>query len=166
MKVVQLISSEGFYGAESMLLSLAEAQLRAGMQPVLAVFEDARTARVQAGGIAEKAAERGIETHLVPCGGRIDLSVVGRLRRLLKQQRADVLHCHGYKADWYGFAAARRFRIPLVSTCHNWPDRRMTMRAYAAADRLVLRWFDQVTTPSKNVASILDTPVYRATESL
>ncbi|HME05713.1 MAG TPA: glycosyltransferase family 4 protein [Bryobacteraceae bacterium] len=156
MKVIQLISSEGFYGAESMLLTLAEAQLRAGIRPVVAVFDDARKRDDQAEGIGAKAAERGIETHPIPCAGRIDLSTAGHLRRLLKQQRPSVLHCHGYKADWYGFAAAQRLRIPLVSTCHNWPDRRLTMRAYAAADRLVLRWFDQVTTPSKNVASILE----------
>jgi glycosyltransferase involved in cell wall biosynthesis len=66
-----------------------------------------------------------------------------------------LLHCHGYKADTYGFAAAWRRGIPLISTCHNWPDRRLSMRAYAVLDRFVLRWFDQVTTPSKYVAATL-----------
>jgi glycosyltransferase involved in cell wall biosynthesis len=43
----------------------------------------------------------------------------------------------------------------LVSTCHNWSDRRLTMRLYAALDRLVLRSFDRVTTPSPVVAGVL-----------
>jgi glycosyltransferase involved in cell wall biosynthesis len=74
---------------------------------------------------------------------------------LLREQRPDILHCHGYKADIYGFAAARGLGIALVSTCHSWPDRRIIMRAYAATDKFILRWFDQVTTPSSEVAAIL-----------
>jgi glycosyltransferase involved in cell wall biosynthesis len=154
MTVMQLISSEGFYGAESMLVTLAEAQQRAGVRASIAVFDDARVAVPD--GVAEKAAALGIETHQIPCSGRVDLSAVHSLRALLKQQHADILHCHGYKADLYGLAAARRHGIALVSTCHNWPDRRPVMRAYAAADRFALRWFDHVTTPSQQVARILE----------
>jgi len=154
MNVVQLISSEGFYGAESMLLSLAEAQLRAGMRTTVAVFDDSRADARE--GIVEKAVECGIETRRIPCAGRVDWSAVGHIRQLLEHKQASVLHCHGYKADVYGYAAARHLRISLISTCHNWPDQRLTMRAYAAADRLILRRFDQVATPSRQVASILE----------
>lgn len=153
MNVVQLISSEGFYGAESMLVTLAQAQMRAGLRTTLAVFDDTRTD----GGneVAEKAGERGIETRRISCAGRFDRRCVNSLRQLLEQQQADILHCHGYKADLYGFAATRLYRVPLVSTCHNWPDRRFIMRAYAVSDRFALRGFDQVTTPARQVAEIL-----------
>lgn len=154
MKVVQLISSEGFYGAESMLLSLAEAQASNGLQTTVAVFADKRIAAYPE--VAAKAVERGIDTRIVACAGRADWNAVEEIRELMEELDASVLHCHGYKADLYGFAASLRHRIPLVSTCHNWPDRRPSMRAYAAADRLVLRWFDQVTTPSRQVASVLE----------
>ncbi len=151
MRVLHLISSGGFYGAESMLLALAEAQSRAGLRPVVGVFLDEREPHVE---LFDRAAGLGIEAHLIPCACRWDQSAVDYIRALL-ERRVTLLHCHGYKADVYGFAAAWRRKIPLVSTCHNWPDRRLSMRAYAVLDRVVLRWFDQVTTPSAHVAALL-----------
>jgi len=153
VRVIQLISTEGFYGAESMLVTLAVAHQRTGIRTSLAVFEDTRVC--ERASISEKAEERGILTHPIPCTGRWDVTAARCIRRLLEQERPDILHCHGYKADLYGFAAARGLGIALVSTCHSWPDRRAIMRAYAAADRFILRWFDQVTTPSAEVAEIV-----------
>jgi glycosyltransferase involved in cell wall biosynthesis len=153
MRVIQLISTEGYYGAESMLVTLAEAHQRIGIRTSIAVFEDTRVS--PRASISTKAGERGIATHAIPCSSRWDITTVRCIRRLLMEERPDILHCHGYKADLYGFAAARGLGIALVSTCHSWPDRRVIMRAYAAADRLILRWFDQVTTPSSEVAAIL-----------
>lgn len=151
MTVLHLISSGGFYGAESMLLSLAEAQSRAGLRPIVGVFLDDRDPHIE---LFERAAQLGIKAHLIPCAGRWDLRAIEHIRILLDRQ-VTLLHCHGYKADLYGFAAAWRGKVPLISTCHNWPDRRLSMRAYAALDRFVLRWFDHVTTPSRHVAAML-----------
>jgi glycosyltransferase involved in cell wall biosynthesis len=151
MRVLHLISSGGFYGAESMLLALAEAQSRAGLRPVVGVFLDEREPHVE---LFDRAAGLGIEAHLIPCAGRWDQSAVDYIRALL-ERRVTLLHCHGYKADVYGFGAAGRRRIPLIATCHNWPDKRISMRAYAMLDRFILGWFDQVTTPSGYVAATL-----------
>lgn len=151
MRVLHLISSGGFYGAESMLLALAEAQSRAGLRPVVGVFLDEREPHVE---LFDRAAGLGIEAHLIPCAGRWDQSAVDYIRALL-ERRVTLLHCHGYKADVYGFAAAWRRMIPLIATCHNWPDKRLSMRAYAVLDRFILRWFDQATTPSGYVAATL-----------
>ena len=152
MTILQLISSEGMYGAENMLLSLSAALTTCGHRVIVAVFEDSRNAHVE---LAVAAQTRGFETVRIPCSGRWDSQAIKRLRALLDQYGVDVLHAHGYKADLYGFAAARGRRVALVSTCHNWPDPRLLMRAYAVLDRLVLRRFAAVTTPSASVARIL-----------
>ena len=68
----------------------------------------------------------------------------------------DVVHAHGYKADFYAAAAVWPRRTALVATCHNWPNKRPSMRAYAALDRLVLRSFDEVATASPFVAGTLE----------
>lgn len=151
MRVLHLISSGGFYGAESMLLSLAEAQSRAGLRPIVGVFLNDRDPHVE---LFDRAVRLGIEAHLIPCVGRWDRWAVDHIRAL-RDRRGALLHCHGYKADIYGFVAAWSGKNTLISTCHNWPDRRLSMRAYAMLDRFVLRWFDQVTTPSKYVAATL-----------
>jgi glycosyltransferase involved in cell wall biosynthesis len=80
---------------------------------------------------------------------------VSRIRELLVKHNVDVLHPHGYKADLYAYAAAWPKRVALLATSHNWPNKRWSMRAYAALDRLVLGRFDEVVVVSDVVANTL-----------
>ena len=89
MNVLQLISSEGFYGAENMLLSLANAQLRAGMRTTIAVFDDPRVGPHT--GIADKALDLGIETTRIACKGRERLRQPSFITAYLQQRRPRVL---------------------------------------------------------------------------
>lgn len=152
MTVLQLISSQGYYGAESMLVELAGALSRLGCEAIVGVFRDRRFPHTEVG---EEARRRGLSVEIVGCDGRWDLGAVRRLRRLLTERRVDVIHAHGYKANLYALAAAWPNRTALLATCHNWPNRLLTMRAYAMLDRLVLRGFDRVATASPIVAGIL-----------
>lgn len=150
--IFHLISSEGYYGAEQMLLSLAGGCQSEGMRCVIGVFEDARTPHVE---VAVEAERRGFQVERIPCSGRIDSKAAGMIRRLLKRHSPSVLHAHGYKADLYAWASSMGRRYALVSTCHNWPDPRPLMRVYAGADRLALRSFDAIAAVSQSVAGKL-----------
>lgn len=150
--ILQLISSEGYYGAESMLLALARTLPGLGCRSLVGVFRDARS---HAGELEKRAAQSGLQVEAVACSGRWDWKTVGRIRELVEAHGVDVLHSHGYKADVYGAVAAWPDRVALVATCHNWPSRLPSMRAYAAIDRLALRHFDRVATASGPVAEIL-----------
>jgi glycosyltransferase involved in cell wall biosynthesis len=150
--ILQLISSEGYYGAESMLLALARTLPALGCGSIVGAFRDARAGH---GELERRAARLGLQVETVPCAGRWDRETVGHIRKLVEAHGVDVLHTHGYKADVYGYAAAWPNRVALVATCHNWPSRLPSMRAYAAIDRLVLRHFDRVATASGAVAEIL-----------
>jgi glycosyltransferase involved in cell wall biosynthesis len=152
MTILQLISSEGFYGAESMLSNLARALTRLGCSPIVGAFKDARNPHIE---VAEAASRAQIRVQILPCEGRWDTSTVRNIRKILEECSVDVLHTHGYKADLYGYVASRSLKVARVSTCHNWPDPKRLMQAYASLNRLVLRAFDEVTTPSPQVAEIL-----------
>ena len=152
MTILQLISSQGYYGAESMLLALARALPALGCRSIVGVFRDARASHSE---LETRAAQLGLQVETVPCAGRWDWKAVGHIRKLAEARGVDVLHTHGYKADVYGYAAAWPNRMALVATCHNWPSRLPSMRAYAAIDRLALRRFDRVATASGPVAEIL-----------
>jgi glycosyltransferase involved in cell wall biosynthesis len=152
VNILQLISSEGYYGAESMLLALARTLPALGCGSIVGVFRDSRS---YCGELERRAAQLGLQVETVPCAGRWDWKTVGRLRELVEAHDVDVLHTHGYKADVYGYAAARPNRVALVATSHNWPSRLWSMRAYAAIDRLALRHFDRVATASGPVVEIL-----------
>jgi glycosyltransferase involved in cell wall biosynthesis len=152
MTIFQLISSAGYYGAESMLLALARTLPGLGCRSIVGVFRDARSHH---GELETRAMQLGLQVETVPCAGRWDWKTAGRVRELVETHGVDVLHTHGYKADVYGYAAAWRNRVALVATCHNWPSRLPSMRAYAAIDRLALRHFDRVATASGPVTDIL-----------
>ncbi|MBS1824078.1 MAG: glycosyltransferase family 4 protein [Acidobacteria bacterium] len=152
MTVLHLISSGGYYGAESMLVSLARALARQGGTPIAGVFHDSRYPHVE---VAEKARQQGLCVEVIPCDGRWDRRAVEWILELLRRRRVDVLHSHGYKADFYGYLASRRHACALVATCHNWPSREPSMRFYAGLDRLILRRFHRVAAVSAVVAGTL-----------
>jgi len=138
---------------ENMLVALATQLSHRGCRSVVGVF---RNSRFQHTEIAEQAQQRGLPVEVIPCDGRWDWRAVAEIRRLLKMHNVDVLHPHGYKADLYALAAARAGnRVALLATSHNWPSKLLSMRAYAALDRLALRRFDKVVVVSDVVAGIL-----------
>jgi glycosyltransferase involved in cell wall biosynthesis len=140
------------YGAETMLLSLSTALKRCGHRIIIAVFEDHRDPHVE---LAAGAEARGLEARRIACAGRWDTQAIAQIRDLIEEYHVHAIHTHGYKADLYAYAATRGRRTPLISTCHNWPDKRLQMRAYAALDRFILRRFVAVATPSRQVLRVL-----------
>jgi glycosyltransferase involved in cell wall biosynthesis len=152
MIVLTLISSEGYYGAENMLLTLAQKLCQVGCQCLVAVFFDPRSPHPE---VAERARQRGLTVEMLKCSGKLDGTTVGQLRALLFKHNVDIVNPHGYKADLYAYAATRRTRAALVATVHNWPSRRLSMRAYAVLDRFVLKRFDKVISVSDVPSNIL-----------
>ena len=152
MTILLLISSEGHYGVENMLLTLALQLVQQGCHCVVGVFRNSRFPHLE---IADQAKRKGLEVEIIPCNGRWDWKAVTEIRNLLKKHDVDVLHPHGYKADLYAFAAAAWSSVALLATSHNWPSRLWSMRVYAVLDRLVLRKFDKVIVVSDVVADIL-----------
>jgi glycosyltransferase involved in cell wall biosynthesis len=152
VKILFLISSEGHYGVESMMVTLAARLHRMGCSCIVGVFRDGRSPHLE---VAERAQQEGLPVEVIPCRGRIDFQTVKRLRRLLLEQGVDVIHPQGYKSDIYAYLAAWPHRVALVATSHNWPSRKPSMRAYAALDRRVLRKFDRTVVVSDAVRDLL-----------
>src|SRR5208283_1728455 len=136
--ILSLISSEGYYGAENMLIVLMQHLSRLCSHCIVGVFSDTSALDTEVG---EQARRRGLPVETVPCSGRWDWNAVMHIRELLVKHNVDILNPHGYKADLYAYVAAWPRRVALVATCHNWPSRLLRMRTYAALDKLILRRF-------------------------
>jgi glycosyltransferase involved in cell wall biosynthesis len=95
--------------------------------------------------------KQGVESHLIVCCGQVDRRAVARVRELVRETRADVVHAHGFKADIYAYLAMRGMGVPLVSTCHTWYDTDRMVRLYGALDRFVLRRYARVVAVSDEV---------------
>lgn len=75
--------------------------------------------------------------------------ITGHLERF----SADVLCCHGYKANLLGRIAARRRKIPVVAVARGWTAESFKVRLYERLDRLHLRWMDEVVCVSEAQAT-------------
>jgi glycosyltransferase involved in cell wall biosynthesis len=148
MRTLHLISSGGLFGAEQMVMNLARACKALGHDILVGVFRNAQNPHVEIAGVLRP---EGIEVRLIPCRGRLDRQAVESIRTAIREYRPDVVHTHGYKADIYGYAAARKMRSPIVATCHNWTESNAAVTAYAWADRCVLGRFDKVVAVSSEL---------------
>jgi glycosyltransferase involved in cell wall biosynthesis len=152
MNILLLVSSQGNYGIENMMITLAQNLRRSGCRSIIAAFHDSRCPHTE---VTESARNAGLEVDLIPCSGRFDWNVVRQLRDLIEKYNLDIVHPHGYKADFYAYIAAWRNRVALLATSHNWPSKQPHMRAYAVLDRFVLRDFHRVVVVSDAVAESL-----------
>lgn len=141
MNILHLISSGGFYGAESVISALARDTRQMGHPVYVGVFENEYLPR---NNVAAQLEERGINVVRVPCRGRADRRTIAAIRAILRSRKIQLLHTHGYKADIYGYLASRRMGIPVVATCHLWTRQTRAIRVYEFLDSLFLRRFDAV----------------------
>jgi glycosyltransferase involved in cell wall biosynthesis len=152
MNVLHLISSGGYYGAENVVVSLAESLEAQGCQSVIGVFHNQRQRNEE---FIRQAERRDLMVVPIPCRGRWDRQTVLEIRKTLDSKSVDILHTHGYKPDIYGYLAARNRAIPLIATCHNWTRDTAAVRIYEFLDSLFLRAFDAVVVVSEAMAMTL-----------
>lgn len=152
MRVLHLLSSTGYHGAENMAAELIRQLSISGVENYLGVFRSHKGSSTEilsaVGGLVRDGA-------VFQCHGRWDWRTVRTLRRYLREQRIDVVHSHKYKTNLYALIATAGLRCGLVSTCHNWLGTSMKMRVYAALDKRILRGFDRVVGVSGEVVNEL-----------
>lgn len=136
-----------------MLMGLARSLPAFGHQAVLGVFRNSRRLHTE---IAEIAHREGLAVEVIPCDGRADWTAVRAIERCIDTHAIDVVHTHGYKADLYGYAGAKRRDVPLIATYHiDWPDRGVALRLYHVLDRVVVGRFGRVVAVSEAIATSL-----------
>lgn len=151
-RILQLISSAGFFGAESVLVELSACLRALGQEPVIGVFDHSNPAGMQ---VADVAARRGLAVKVFKCGGAIDWRAIRAIDAYTQAQGIAVVHSHGYKSNTYALLSGRGRRFRRVSTCHNWINADTKMRVYGMLDRFVLRRFDAVVPVSGGVRAAL-----------
>lgn len=139
VRVLQLRSSAGLYGADRMVLALDHALQRDGVRSRLLSVNNYRM-REQA--LYEAAQARGQRAALLPCRGRLDLRTVGAIAAEIRASEATVLHAHDYKSAFYAWLATRSRRLPLVATLHGWVESSRALRLYHRLEIALLRRFD------------------------
>jgi len=138
-----------FGGVEKFILTLAVELKRCGAHHACVVL-------FSKGVLYEALRQQDIETVLfdVP---RYDFTVVGRLARFFRNQRIEVAHTHGYKANLLCGLAAKLSGTRIVKTEHGAVEPlrtfdRMKVSANVGIDRLLSRYLiDRIVYVSKDI---------------
>lgn len=145
-RVLHLRSTGGFLGAENVIIEIGKFSEKFGYRSIVASFEEPNGEHEE---LIAAAAKNGLETAVIKCRGRFDPSVFGRLRRVVDSMGIDVIHCHGYKEDFYALFSG--LRIPKIATNHLWKKTTLKLRVSEYADSLALRYFDRVVAVSHEI---------------
>jgi glycosyltransferase involved in cell wall biosynthesis len=164
MRVLQLISSSGYYGAEAVAVSLAQTLQQKGIGPIVGVFRNSNRTNLE---VAEIARVKGLPVELISCNGRADRQAWLAIREVIRRERIDLVHSHGYKSHLYGHFAARGMNCQTVATCHGHHTRNSKngvlslsdakVWGYRKIEHALLPRFDRVVAVSDEIASSLRT---------
>jgi len=143
IRILHLISSSSFLGAEMVVCELASSldpcvyNVHVGLigSPDV-VVESFR--KVLCGTAASI-------THFT-CGGKISLSAVTEIQKYVENNKINIIHSHGYKSDIFAICA-KSFspsNFVMIATNHNWITSSIKERMYKIIDSIVLSRFDQV----------------------
>lgn len=117
LKILYIITLPDLGGAQVHLLTVAAEMTAQGYGvSVIVGHEGWLTERLQAAGI-EVVLVPDLVREISPCR---DIRAVRAIRRLLLEQRPDLVHCHSSKAGIVGRLSAWLSGIPAIFTAHGW----------------------------------------------
>jgi glycosyltransferase involved in cell wall biosynthesis len=150
-RVLHLISSSGFQGAENVVLEVTKENLAANHWMKIGIFENQKNPNLE---LAKVASTLGLKVQIFPCRWRFDPKTILLIRAFIYREQISILHSHGYKGNFYALMATRG-KIPWVVTNHNWTRTTFNLKVYALLDLLLIRFAKKVVTVSDEIASKL-----------
>lgn len=141
MKILHLISTTGFYGAEKVVINLAKGLQTSGHNVVVGtLLDEKRSDRI----LTKHARESGIQIIEIPCNGKYDRRTIPFINKYMPEEQFDIVHSHGYKANFYAGFSHLPAGCKRVATCHNWLGKSPKMLFYRWLDKKVLERFDAI----------------------
>jgi glycosyltransferase involved in cell wall biosynthesis len=113
IKIIHIITSLNFGGAERLLLDLARHLDKERFE--------VKVATVVGGGLLQSEFEKaGVPVKIFEKKSKIGLGVIWRIAKYLRAERPDIVHTHLFGGDTWGRLAAILARVPvIISTEHN-----------------------------------------------
>jgi glycosyltransferase involved in cell wall biosynthesis len=127
MKILFVITKSNWGGAQAYVYTLAVHAQAAGATVAVALG-DAGRSEVEAGLLAKNLKDAGIRVlflpHLTRGIGLHDIEAYKELRRIIAEEKPDVLHLNSSKAGGLGALAGKRAGVPgIIFTAHGWAHR-------------------------------------------
>jgi glycosyltransferase involved in cell wall biosynthesis len=149
MKILHLISSIGFYGAENVVINLMRENEKLGIISYLMVFNNSKNSHLE---IAEVAQKMNFKVTVIDCKGRFDLRTLMSIVTFAKKERITCIHSHGFKSNLYAVLAKLCVNVKIIATCHLWTGNN---RFYDSIDKAIIAFFDKIIAVSSEIENEL-----------
>ncbi len=149
-RILHLIDSSGFYGAENVIISLCKELRHTDFQPVLGCIIPENSSLPEVGLVAEK---HGIEVIPIQQTTKYDWQ---HLKQTIKTARIDLIHAHGYKASVLSFLAENMRGNRILITCHLWTNDTFLLRIYAFLEAIVMKKARTVVAVSETIRDAIE----------
>lgn len=155
-RILMLRSPLGVFGAERVILDLAQGLLNTEFEPVIGVIENRSGGQSE---LAQASRDLTLETEVFFCNSPFDWRTVFQIRKYIREHGIEIVHTHGYKANFYGLMATQFTSIPGMATCHPWTETDYSMKArlYTFLDKLWLKRMKRIIAISDDVKQQLRT---------
>lgn len=153
LKVLQLISSNGCYGAENVVLELSKVLPSLNCVPTVGVFYNAHNVHLE---LAAEISRHHLDVKVFPCQGRLDGKLISSIRNYVQENGIQIVHSHGYKSNFYGRLATLSTEATSIATCHGWIAEGWQNKLYNTIDKLALRFFDRIAAVSAQIKNELE----------
>ena len=147
MDIMYLIASTDIGGAEKVLLDMCKSVSGEDNSVQVCLFESSNTNQE----LKQILIEKGIKTHAIKMQFPFYFKEIYKLRKLCIDQKIDILHCHGFRADVIGGLVGKLTRVKLISSVHGWIAFTKKMKFYKFLDVWILRHFDLILPVSKKL---------------
>lgn len=152
MKILHFISGGDSGGAKTHVLTLLSNLRKLNI--------DAQLLCIMEGIFTEEARELGIPVHIIPQTKRYDLSVLGKISSYMNESGADIIHCHGARANYIYLMIKRKIKVPVITTLHSdykldFKDNWRKQMIYAPINSFALRRFKHILTVTRAFRDML-----------
>ncbi len=149
LNVLQFICPAGFYGAEMWILALAKHLDPDLVNCQLAITRESEDQNIE---VFNRFQQLGLGAHQIKVNGRFDPGSILKLARLLKREKIDIIHTHGYKSDILGLLAARLANVKIVATPHGFENvKDLKLQLFIRLGCFALRFCDGVAPLSEDL---------------
>ncbi len=112
IRILQTIRQGKIGGGETHVLDLVSTLNKNKYESIVLSFTE--------GPMVDKMKEMGVKTHVIYTEKPFDRSVWGSVKDILEEEKIEIVHAHGTRANSNTFSAAKKLGIPLLYTVHGW----------------------------------------------
>lgn len=98
-----------------------------------------------------QARKRSLPVVVIKEKSAFDLDVIKQIKEFVTENDIAILHTHEFRSNLFGLICAKQLGIPVITTYHGWITNSFKASVYKLVDRILARFFNEITTVSEKV---------------